>query len=55
MNPALVDIRDTVAALKSRSDAGRTVAAKSTAAPDAKWDQFPIDSALFTKLVSVGV
>src|SRR6476620_3000548 len=49
----LVDIRDKVAALKK---AGRTqqetVAAKPTAAHDAKWGQFVIDPAFFTKLVS---
>jgi hypothetical protein len=55
MNAALVYIRDTVAALKK---AGRTldetVAAKSTAAHDAKWGQFLIGLP-FTKLVYVGV
>ena len=52
----LVDIRDKVAALKK---AGRTqqetVAAKPTAAHDAKWGQFVIDPAFFTKLVYDGV
>ncbi len=52
----LVGIRDNVAALKK---AGRTsqdtVAAKPTAAYDAKWGQFVIDPAFFTKLVYEGV
>jgi hypothetical protein len=52
----LVDIRDKVAALKKT---GRTqqeiVAAKPTAAHDAKWGQFVIDPAFFTKLVYEGV
>jgi glyoxylase-like metal-dependent hydrolase (beta-lactamase superfamily II) len=52
----LVDIRDKVAALKR---AGRTqqdtVAAKPTAVHDAKWGQFLIDPAFFTKLVYEGV
>jgi glyoxylase-like metal-dependent hydrolase (beta-lactamase superfamily II) len=52
----LADIRDKVAALKK---AGRTlpetVAAKPTAAHDAKWGQFVIDPAFFTKLVYEGV
>ena len=52
----LVDIRDKVAALKK---AGRplpeTVAAKPTADHDAKWGQFVIDPAFFTKLVYEGV
>ena len=52
----LVDIRDKVAALKK---AGRTleetVAAKPTAAHDAKWGQFVIDPPFFTKLVYEGV
>ena len=52
----LVDVRDKVAALKK---AGRsqqeTVAAKPTAAHDAKWGQFVIDPAFFTKLVYEGV
>jgi hypothetical protein len=56
MNPALVDIRDTVATLKK---AGRTldetVAAKSTAAHDATGGQVLIGPPFFTKLVSVGV
>ena len=52
----LVDIRDKVAALKK---AGRTlpetVAATPTADHDAKWGQFVIDPAFFTKLVYEGV
>jgi glyoxylase-like metal-dependent hydrolase (beta-lactamase superfamily II) len=52
----LADIRDKVAALKK---AGRTlpetVDAKPTADRDAKWGQFVIDPAFFTKLVYEGV
>src|SRR5262245_58107423 len=52
----LVAIRDSVAALKK---VGRTleetVAAKPTAAHDAKWGQFVIDPPFFTKLVYEGV
>jgi len=52
----LVAIRDNVAALKRQ---GRSleeiVAAKPTAAYDAKWGQFVIGPALFTKLVYEGV
>jgi hypothetical protein len=52
----LVAILDNVAALKK---AGRTleetVAAKPTAAHDAKWGQFVIDPPFFTKLVYEGV
>ena len=52
----LVDIRDRVAVLKK---AGRTleetVAAKPTAAHDAKWGLFVIDPPFFTKLVYEGV
>ncbi len=52
----LVKIRDNVAALKK---AGRsledTIAAKPTAAYDAKWGQFAVSPALFTKLVYMGV
>ena len=52
----LVGIRDNVAALKQQ---GRSleeiVAAKPTAAYDAKWGQFVISPALFTKLVYEGV
>jgi hypothetical protein len=52
----LVGIRDNIAALKK---AGRTleetVAAKPTAAYDAKWGQFVIDPTFFTKLIYEGV
>jgi hypothetical protein len=52
----LYAVRDNVAALKK---AGRTleetVAAKLTAAHDAKWGQFVIDQPFFTKLVYEGV
>jgi glyoxylase-like metal-dependent hydrolase (beta-lactamase superfamily II) len=52
----LVDIREKVASLKK---AGRTlpetVAAKPTADHDAKWGQFVIDPAFFTRLVYEGV
>src|SRR5262245_10297572 len=52
----LMDIRDKVAPLKK---AGRTleetVAAKPTAAHDAKWGQFLVDPPFFTKLVYEGV
>jgi glyoxylase-like metal-dependent hydrolase (beta-lactamase superfamily II) len=52
----LVDIRNKIAGLKK---AGRTleetVAAKPTAAHDAKWGQFVIDPPFFTKLVYEGV
>src|SRR5215469_7789775 len=52
----LVAVRENVAALKK---AGRTleetVAAKPTAAHDAKWGQFVIDPPFFTKLIYEGV
>jgi glyoxylase-like metal-dependent hydrolase (beta-lactamase superfamily II) len=52
----LLKIRDNVAALKK---AGRsledTIAAKPTAVYDAKWGQFAVSPALFTKLVYTGV
>ena len=52
----LVDIRDKVAALKKTGRTQQeTVAAKPTAAHDAKWGQFVIDPAFFTKLVYEGV
>lgn len=52
----LVDIRDKVAALKrSGRTLQETVAAKPTAAHDAKWGQFVIDPPFFTKLVYEGV
>jgi hypothetical protein len=52
----LVDIRDRVAALKkSGRTSEETVAAKPTAAHDAKWGPFVIDPPFFTKLVYEGV
>ena len=52
----LVDVRDKVAALKkSGRTLEETVAAKPTAAHDAKWGQFLIDPSFFTKLVYEGV
>ena len=52
----LVDVRDRVAKLKQQ---GRTLAqaieAKPTAAYDAKWGQYAIDPAFFTKLAYAGV
>ena len=52
----LVGIHDNVAALrKSGRTLEETVAAKPTAAYDAKWGQFVIDPAFFTKLVYEGV
>jgi glyoxylase-like metal-dependent hydrolase (beta-lactamase superfamily II) len=52
----LVAIRENVAALKKQGRSlSDTVAAKPTAAYDAKWGQFVIGPALFTKLVYKGV
>jgi glyoxylase-like metal-dependent hydrolase (beta-lactamase superfamily II) len=52
----LVGIRENVAALKKQGKSlDDTVAAKPTAAYDAKWGRFVIDPALFTKLVYEGV
>ena len=52
----LVDVRDKVAALKKEGRTlDETVAAKPTAAHDAKWGQFVIDPPFFTKLVYEGV
>ena len=52
----LVDIRETVAALKKQGRSlDDTIAAKPTAAHDARWGQFVIGPALFTKLVYEGV
>ena len=52
----LVDVRDKMAALKKQ---GRSlddaIAAKPTAAYDAKWGQFAVSPTLFTKLVYMGV
>jgi glyoxylase-like metal-dependent hydrolase (beta-lactamase superfamily II) len=51
----LVGIRDNVAALKkSGRTLEETIAAKPTAIYDAKWGQFVIDPAFFTKLVYEG-
>lgn len=51
----LVGIRDGVAALKRQGRSlDETIAAKPTAAYDAKWGQFVIGPALFTKLVYEG-
>jgi glyoxylase-like metal-dependent hydrolase (beta-lactamase superfamily II) len=52
----LVGIRQNVAMLKKQGRSpGETIAAKPTAAYDAKWGQFVIDPASFTKLVYEGV
>jgi glyoxylase-like metal-dependent hydrolase (beta-lactamase superfamily II) len=52
----LVAIRDNVAKLKSQGRSrDETVAAKPTAAFDAKWGQFVIDPGFFTRLVYEGV
>ncbi len=52
----LVAIRDNVAALKKQGRSrDETVAAKPTAAFDAKWGNFVVDPAYFTKLVYEGV
>ena len=52
----LVAIRDNVAKLKQRSRSlDETIAAKPTAAFDAKWGQFVVTPALFTRLVYEGV
>ncbi len=52
----LVTIRDNVANLKKQGRSrGETVAAKPTAAFDAKWGQFVIDADFFTRLVYEGV
>jgi glyoxylase-like metal-dependent hydrolase (beta-lactamase superfamily II) len=52
----LVAIRDNVAALKKQGKSrDETVAAKPTAAFDAKWGQFVIDPGFFTKIVYEGV
>jgi glyoxylase-like metal-dependent hydrolase (beta-lactamase superfamily II) len=52
----LVAIRDNVAKLKSQGRSrDDTVAAKPTAAFDAKWGQFVIDPGFFTRLVYEGV
>jgi glyoxylase-like metal-dependent hydrolase (beta-lactamase superfamily II) len=52
----LVAIRESVAALKKQGRSlDETIAAKPTAAFDAKWGQFAVSPALFTKLVYAGV
>ena len=52
----LVAIRENVAKLKKQGRSrGETVAAKPTAAFDAKWGQFVIDPGYFTRLVYEGV
>ena len=52
----LVAIREKVAALKKQGRSlNETIAAKPTAAYDAKWGQFPITPAMFTALVYEGV
>jgi glyoxylase-like metal-dependent hydrolase (beta-lactamase superfamily II) len=52
----LVTIRDNVATLKKQGRSrDETVAAKPTAAFDAKWGQFVIDPGFFTRLVYEGV
>ena len=52
----LVNVRDKVAALKKRgSSLDEVIAAKPTAAYDAKWGRFLIDGSFFTRLVYVGV
>ena len=52
----LVAIRDNVAALKKQGRSlDEVVAAKPTAAYDAKWGDFVIDPDLFTRLVYAGV
>ena len=52
----LVDIRGKVAALKKQGRSLEdTIAAKPTAAYDAKWGQFAVNPTLFTKLVYMGV
>ncbi len=52
----LVSVRENVAMLKSQGKSrDETVAAKPTAAFDAKWGQFVIDGGFFTRLVYEGV
>lgn len=52
----LVTIRSNVAALKNRGKSlSEIIAAKPTAAYDAKWGNFVIDPAFFTRLVYAGV
>jgi len=52
----LVTTRDKVASLKKQGRSlNETIAAKPTAAYDAKWGQFLVTPALFTGLVYAGV
>jgi glyoxylase-like metal-dependent hydrolase (beta-lactamase superfamily II) len=52
----LVTVRNNVAALKKQGKSiDETIAAKPTAAYDAKWGNFVIDPAFFTRLVYAGV
>ncbi len=52
----LVATREKVAALKKQGRSpDETVAARPTAAYDAKWGRFAVSPALFTKLVYAGV
>jgi glyoxylase-like metal-dependent hydrolase (beta-lactamase superfamily II) len=52
----LVDIREKVGALKKQGRSLEdTIIANPTAAYDAKWGQFAVNSALFTKLVYMGI
>jgi hypothetical protein len=52
----LVAVRDNVATLKKQGRSrDETVAAKPSAAFDAKWGQFVIDPGFFTRLVYEGV
>jgi hypothetical protein len=52
----LVAIRENVAALKKQGRSrDETLVAKPTAALDAKWGNFVIDAAFFTRLVCEGV
>jgi hypothetical protein len=52
----LVAIRDNVAKLKQQGRSlDETIAARPTASFDAKWGQFVITPALFTRLVYQGV
>ena len=51
----LVAIRENVAKPRSKESRETTVAAKPTAAFDAKWGQFVIDPGFFTRLVYEGV
>jgi hypothetical protein len=50
----LVAVRDNVARSKNKDDRGEAVAAKPTAAFDAKFGNFVIDPGFFTRLVYEG-